>query len=219
MAEFKTISLEEFESLGSEPPSVSSPSDPSRTRVSAVLPGTEKSKSPFTQDQRKDAMFAVRMKNALEEMERLEDSGFDPRNFQESVIVERAPFIPDIAENFLLSPQYQLYKRAMNDFAMAQLRKDTGAVINDSEMDWMRTSIQPLPGDSPEVIKAKRRARRELLLAMKGSAGSAYDAAIGEFEEESDGNVTEESALKELIRRAKTDPKLEATLRERGLIQ
>lgn len=220
MAEFKPISLEEFESLSSAPPPTRDlPRSSSGPTVSGILPGTEKSKSPFTQDQRKDAMFAVRMKNALEEMERLEDSGFDPRNFQESVVIEKGPFIPDIAENFLLSPQYQLYRRAMNDFAMAQLRKDTGAVINESEMDWMRTSIQPFPGDSPEVLKAKRRARRELLLAMKGSAGAAYDAAIGEFEEQSDGNVAEESALKELIRRAKTDPKLEATLRQRGLIQ
>ena len=85
-------------------------------------------------------------------------------------------------------------------------------------MVWMRTSIQPKAGDSDEVVVAKRRARRELLAAMKGSAGNAYDAAIIDFEKESDGRVTEEAALKELIRRAKKDPDLAVKLRERGLI-
>jgi hypothetical protein len=215
MAEFKPISFEEFESASEMPVMPQAPSQPI---VSGVIPGTEKSKSPFTEGQRKDAMFALRMKNSIEEMERLEDAGFDPRNFTESVVVERGPFIPDIAENFLLSPQYQLYKRAMNDFAMAQLRKDTGAVINDSEMDWMRTSIQPLPGDSDEVIAAKRRARREYLASMKASAGKAYDSAVVDFEKESDYRVTEDSALRELVRRAKSNPELAAKLRERGLI-
>ena len=148
MAEFQTISLEEFESL---PMELRSQPEPTVERVfgptvSGILPGTEKSKSPFTQDQRKDAGYALRMENAVEEMERLEDSGFDPRNFTESVLIEKGPFLPEVAENFLKSPQYQLYTRAMNDFSMAQLRKDTGAVINDSEMDWMRTSIQPTGG-------------------------------------------------------------------------
>ena len=220
MAEFQTISLEEFESL---PMELRSQPKPAAERafgptVSGILPGTEKSKSPFTQDQRKDAGYALRMENAVGEMERLEDSGFDPRNFTESVLIEKGPFLPEVAENFLKSPQYQLYTRAMNDFSMAQLRKDTGAVINDSEMVWMRTSIQPMAGDADEVIAAKRRARRELLSVMKGSAGNAYDAAMVNFEKESDGRVTEQSALRELIRRAKKDPDLTIKLRERGLI-
>ena len=220
MAEFQTISLEEFESLPTE---LRSQPEPTVERVfgptvSGIIPGTEKSKSPFTQDQRKDAGYALRMENAVEEMERLEDSGFDPRNFTESVLIEKGPFLPEVAENFLKSPQYQLYTRAMNDFSMAQLRKDTGAVINDSEMVWMRTSIQPMAGDADEVIAAKRRARRELLSVMKGSAGNAYDAAMANFEKESDGRVTEQSALRELIRRAKKDPDLAVKLRERGLI-
>ena len=215
MAEFKPITLEEFQ-VASEKPAAPKPS--AQPRVSGVIPGTEKTKSPFTEGQRDAASWAIRMRNAVEEMERLEDSGFDPTNFYEGAVIDRGPFLNDIAENMILSPQYQLYKRAMNDFAMAQLRKDTGATINSSEMDWMARSIQPMPGEPKEVIAAKRRARRELLDAMTVDAGKAYDSAIKDLEKKSDYLVTEDSALKELIKRAKSDPDLASKLRERGLI-
>lgn len=215
MAEFKPISFEEFESASEMPVMPQAPSQPV---VSGVIPGTEKSKSPFTEGQRKAASWAIRMRNAVEEMERLEDSGFDPTNFYEGAVIDRGPFLTDIAENMILSPQYQLYKRAMNDFAMAQLRKDTGATINSSEMDWMARSIQPMPLEPEEVVLAKRRARRELLDAMIVDAGKAYESAISDLEKKSDYLVTEDSALKELLRRAKSNPELAAKLRERGLI-
>ena len=66
-----------------------------------AIAGTEKSKDPFTESQKRDAGFAIRMERALREIEELEDSGFDPVNFKDSVLVEYAPFIPDLAENFL----------------------------------------------------------------------------------------------------------------------
>ncbi len=92
------------------------------------IAGTEKKKDPFTEGQKKAAGFAVRMDAAVKQMEALEDSGFNPVNYRD-VFVDKAPFIPDLLENYLKSAKYQQYDRAVNDFLTAQLRKESGAPI------------------------------------------------------------------------------------------
>ena len=174
-----------------------------------AIAGTEKSKDPFTEGQKRDAGFAIRIERALREIEELEDSGFDPVNFKDSVLVEYAPFIPDLAENFLKSPQYQLYQRAMNDFTTAQLRKETGAQINDSEVVFINKSYVPQPGDDPATIAAKREARQLALAAMVGNAGKAYDKTKKEVDARLDDASTDpDEALAILRQRAKNDPEL-----------
>ena len=184
-----------------------------------AIAGTEKSKDPFTESQKRDAGFAIRMERAIREIEELEDSGFDPVNFKDSVLVEYAPFIPDLAENFLKSPQYQLYQRAMNDFTTAQLRKETGAVINESEVVFINRSYVPQPGDDPDTIAAKREARQLALAAMVGNAGKAYDKTKKEVEARLDDASTDpDEALAILRQRAEKDPELAERMRQRGLM-
>ena len=48
--------------------------------------GTEKVKDPFTGDQKKQAGFAVRMENAVAQLEELENSGFNPVNITDMLI-------------------------------------------------------------------------------------------------------------------------------------
>ena len=184
-----------------------------------AIAGTEKSKDPFTEGQKRDAGFAIRMERALREIEELEDSGFDPVNFKDSVLVEYAPFIPDLAENFFKSPQYQLYQRAMNDFTTAQLRKETGAVINESEVVFINRSYVPQPGDDPATIAAKREARQLALAAMVGNAGKAYDKTKKEVDARLDDASTDpDEALAILRQRAEKDPELAERMRQRGLM-
>ena len=184
-----------------------------------AIAGTEKSKDPFTESQKRDAGFAIRMERALREIEELEDSGFDPVNFKDSVLVEYAPFIPDLAENFFKSPQYQLYQRAMNDFTTAQLRKETGAVINESEVVFINRSYVPQPGEDPPTIAAKREARQLALAAMIGNAGKAYNKTKKEVEARLDDASTDpDEALAILRQRAEKDPELAERMRQRGLM-
>ena len=184
-----------------------------------AIAGTEKSKDPFTESQKRDAGFAIRMERALQEIEALEDSGFDPVNFKDSLLVEYAPFIPDLAENFFKSPQYQLYQRAMNDFTTAQLRKETGAVINESEVVFINRSYVPQPGDDPPTIAAKREARQLALAAMIGNAGKAYNKTKKEVEARLDDASTDpDEALAILRQRAEKDPELAERMRQRGLM-
>lgn len=211
----RSLTPDEIQSLNLGAPPAAAPSG---VRVTPIA-GTEKSKDPFTEGQRRDAAFAIRMKRALEEIEAIEDSGFDPINFKDSVLVEYAPFIPDLAENFLLSPKYQVYRRAMNDFTTAQLRKETGAQINESEVGFIERSYVPVPGDSPEVLAAKRKARRDALDAMKANAGKAFEVTLERVSVGQEPQISADAAIAELRRRAQNDPELAEELRRRGLMQ
>ena len=180
------------------------------------IEGTEKVKDPFTGEQKKQAGFAVRMENAVEQLEDLENSGFNPVNVRD-MIVSNLPVIPDAIERVFNSPKYKQYERAKIDFSTAQLRQETGAVINESEIDWIDRTYFPQFGDDPETLANKRQARRDALAAMRGQAGEAY-TRTKKIVQATGGSPVGEDALEELRKRAKTDPDLKKKLEERGLL-
>jgi len=181
-----------------------------------IIPGTEKAKDPFTGEQKKQAGFAVRMENAVKQLEDLENSGFNPVNVRDMVI-SNLPIIPDSIERVFNSPKFKQYQRAKIDFSTAQLRQETGAVINESEIDWINLTYFPEFGDDPQTLLDKRQARRDALAAMKGQAGKAYERTKKNVQA-SGGSPAGEDALEELKKRAKSDPNLKKQLEERGLL-
>ena len=184
--------------------------------VGGVIPGTEKVKDPLTEGQKRQANFAIRMENALRQLEELEDSGFNPVNLYD-IAVNNLPFVPDAVERLLSSPKYKQYERAKLDFSTAQLRQETGAVINDSEIVWINKTYFPEFGDDPGTMLAKRQARRDAYAGMKGQAGKAYDRTKKEVQSFG-GSAPNEDALEELRERAKNNPELQAKLQEAGLL-
>ena len=184
--------------------------------VGGVIPGTEKVKDPLTEGQKRQANFAIRMENALRQLEELEDSGFNPVNLYD-IAVNNLPFVPDAVERLLSSPKYKQYERAKLDFSTAQLRQETGAVINDSEIVWINKTYFPEFGDDPGTMLAKRQARRDAYAGMKGQAGKAYDRTKKEVQSFG-GSAPNEDALIELRQRAQTNPELKAKLEEAGLL-
>lgn len=184
--------------------------------VGGVIPGTEKVKDPLTEGQKRQANFAIRMENALRQLEDLEDSGFNPVNLYD-IAVNNLPFVPDAVERLLSSPKYKQYERAKLDFSTAQLRQETGAVINDSEIVWINKTYFPEFGDDPGTMLAKRQARRDAYAGMKGQAGKAYDRTKKEVQSFG-GSAPNEDALEELRERAKNNPELQAKLKEAGLL-
>jgi hypothetical protein len=215
MATPRLLTEDEIESsipIGAEPP----------IKVGGILEGTRKLKDPFTEGQKRDAGFALRMVRALKIIEELESSGFNPVNARDYA-VDKGPFVPEIIEGIALSPKYKQYARAKIDFATAQLRRETGAVINASEIDWIDLTYFPLFGDDEITLEQKSDARRAAYVAMKTNAGKAYDVAIKnlqDYKEQNDAtpNMTPEAATKELIERAKTNPALRQKLKERGIL-
>ena len=112
-----------------------------------------------------------------------------------------------------MSPKYKQYGTAQIDFSTAQLRKETGSQINDSEIVMINLTYFPLPGDDQGTIALKRENREKAILAMKTDAGAAYDKIMEAIKSPKD------DAVKVLIERAKTNPELKNILIEKGIIR
>ena len=185
--------------------------------ATGVIAGTEKSKDPFPKEQKDAVDFAIRMENDMAVMDRMIKSGLDPANLYDMTI-EGAPFIPDFLENILVSPKYQVFRNAARDFAMAKLRRETGAQITAVEMEDARQNYIPALGDGPMEMVEKRKRMELATKNMVISAGGAYDKAKKAMKESGKPDLTEEEAADILRERAKKDPALRAKLKEAGVL-
>lgn len=78
------------------------------------------------------------------------------------------------AGNFLISGDRQKYNQAKADFINAQLRRESGAAIAQSEFDNADKQYFPVPGDSATTIKQKAANRRAAIEAMGREGGQSY---------------------------------------------
>ena len=189
------------------------------------IAGTEKKKSPFTADQNKLAGFAVRMENALRIIEDLEKRGFNPRNTRD-YLLQNFPVLGDTALTYIFqSPEFKQYERAALDFMTAQLRFETGAVIAESEIEWVDLTYFPKLGDDPVTLGQRADSRRTAFEAIKGGAGKAYDEvkkSMGTIDDSTQEQLikkfyTDEKFRNEIISRAKNNPQTYANMIGLGL--
>lgn len=131
---------------------------------------TEKKK--LTDSEAKAAGFYNRMINGESEIARIETENPD---FVSSGFWERVGGITNVTS----SKEYQQYKQAADDWIRAKLRRESGAVIGDDEMDKEYEIYFPQFGDSDAVLEQKKRARTAAIDAMKMGAGSADLATLG----------------------------------------
>lgn len=94
--------------------------------------------------------------------------------------------------------EYQKAKRAADEFLAVILRKDTGAAITAEEFRMYAPMYLPLPGDKPEVIEAKRKAREIALTGIEMGLGTA--GRLGQIAKEKYGpqEMSDEEFLKTL---------------------
>jgi hypothetical protein len=135
--------------------------------VGAPLPGTEKAP---TEGQLSSAGYASRMEASEQTMQRLMGEGFDPSNAKDHLLSS----VP--LGNYAVSKEWQQHRQAQEDWVRAKLRKESGAVIADDEMEREIKVNFPQPGDSKEVIAQKARTRALAASGMKNAAGHAYKA-------------------------------------------
>lgn len=81
--------------------------------------------------------------------------------------------IPGVG-NFLTSNERKLAEQAQRDFLNAILRRESGAVIAESEFQNAARQYFPQPGDTPEVIEQKRRNREIAIQGVARAAGPSY---------------------------------------------
>lgn len=94
-------------------------------------------------------------------------TGVDPTDFLQGILSK----VP-VGGNYALTPEYQQYKQAAHDWIRAKLRKESGAVISDQELESDFQTFFPQPGDKAPVIAQKADARKTAFESMMFQAGS-----------------------------------------------
>lgn len=136
-------------------------------------PSTPKGKGNLTEGQSKSLVYAARMQEANAIFDELAQGGKTT-----ATPGSTAPLIGD-AITALSGADNQRLVQAKRDFMTAVLRRESGAVISDSEFTNGDKQYFPQIGDSQEVIAQKRRNRE---IAMRGIAADVpeSDKRIGE---------------------------------------
>ncbi|NOD65741.1 hypothetical protein [Ruegeria sp. HKCCD6109] len=121
----------------------------------------------MTVDAAKNTGFLIRTRDANEVLNELEDEGtrFAQQNLES---------VPLGIGNYFRDQDFQRFDQARRDFVNSILRRESGAVIADSEFDNANKQYFPVPGDGPDVIAQKRQNRENAIRGLEvGSGGGA----------------------------------------------
>ncbi len=85
-----------------------------------------------------------------------------------------------VVGNYFLDPDFQRLNQAQENFLFAVLRKESGAVIGPDEISTYGKVYFPVPGDSPQVIQQKKKARELAVQALQIGSGRGADKLGGQ---------------------------------------
>lgn len=131
-----------------------------------VIQGRQGTPSGATEGQANANIYATRMEAASPLIDQFTGSG---TNFW-SGLVSGAGIVGNIVLG-QIDPEYQQFAQAVRDFINASLRRESGAVISDSEFASARAQYIPQPGDTPEVLEQKRQNRIRQTEAIRQASG------------------------------------------------
>lgn len=149
-----------------------------------------------TDTQRTAAGYADRMKAAEDRMSGVTDAA--KPGFMEVVAGSLPGAVGKDAANLARGKERQQYRQAQEDWVRAKLRKESGAVIADEEMDREIRTYFPQIGDEPEVIARKVESRK---LATEGMANAGANAPTAYAGQAQAGLPTASAIDAELARR------------------
>ena len=137
-----------------------------------MAPAVSAEAKPLNEGQANATAFGLRMKEADSILEDLAKKGV-----LKGAVVEGVPFVGGALGQALpsalggTSAAQQQVNQAKSNFITAVLRKESGAVISDSEFDREDKKYFPQINDNPEVIKQKAKARKLAIQAIEVQAG------------------------------------------------
>jgi hypothetical protein len=128
---------------------------------------------PPTEGQAKALMFGTRMAVADDILGEL-DGKYNPGTVAAAKGADTIPLIGGVtgrAATAMLGAEGQQALQAQRDFIYAILRRESGAVIADSEFANAALQYFPQPGDSPQVLRQKAANRKTAIAGMKAEFG------------------------------------------------
>ena len=133
------------------------------------------SKEPkYTEGQLEAGKFANVIWNAERELGQIVGEGYDGTDLSDRI----AGMSGNTFKSYLTSPEGQRYKRAKMSFLLATLRDESGAAIGEEEYVNKEDALFPLPGDTPEMVRVKTKARAVELEGMIKSSGKFYERSF-----------------------------------------
>lgn len=152
--------------------------EPYARGVTDITPGSSAPTNPFssgkqTEAQSKDSLYASRMFQAESILRdpQVMEAATNARVRVGGALAEKVPFG---LGRMVMSEGYQKFDQAQRDFINAVLRRESGAVISESEFDNAKKQYFPQPGDTQDVIAQKQRNRAEAIKGVAGGGGPAY---------------------------------------------
>ena len=133
------------------------------------IPGTQ-----FPQASATMAGYANRMVKADQALDTLSKQGVNPSTWG-MYLSQSMP-----GGGYMLDPGQQAYQQAQADWVRAKLRKESGAVISNSEMASEIRTYFPQPGDSAKVIEQKAQARKTAEENLIQESQGAYQSMFGQ---------------------------------------
>lgn len=115
----------------------------------------------LTEAQSKFAVFQTDMNQAAQTIDELEKT-YDPTNLQDAA----SGVLGEKWGSFLQTPQGQIYKSAAYQWLDSGIRIRTGAAATTDEVNRQYAAMFPQPGDLPETVQYKRRARENFMRSV-----------------------------------------------------
>lgn len=131
-----------------------------------------------TQGERTDFSFLSRMELANQDMDAsLETMGGKiPDSVSYWLSSPKEGMAAQIISNMMVDDDTKAFMASAQQFLSAILRKDSGAAVPVSEYPMYYTQFIPMPGDGPETMRRKARARLVAMQALERGLGAEGDA-------------------------------------------
>lgn len=161
-----------FETVDGERVTVDTSSESGQAEAAALIAagGNKVSgKDKATVDENKNVGFYTRIAEANAQFDALAEASAD---FTGSFDIGGS--LP----NRMQTEQRQLFEQGKKNFINSVLRRESGAVISEAEFVNADMQYFPQPGDSPTVVKQKKKNRKTVEKNMRAASGSALQGRL-----------------------------------------